>query len=91
MSSPRRPWREGRDENSAQMKLLPVTLILIFIAAILITAALIPQEPPLKAEVVALKQDIQRFESRLTKWETEYYNVKGAMDIYASRIVGRGK
>jgi len=57
----------------------------------LITASLIPREPPLKAEVVALKQDIKGLEHRLTKWETDYYNVKGAMDIYASRIVGRGE
>ena len=73
------------------MKTLAVTLILIFIAAILITAALIPQEPPLKAEVMALRQDVQRFESRLTKWETDYRNVKGAMDIYTSRKAGRGE
>uniref|UniRef100_A0A6M3JUV8 Uncharacterized protein n=1 Tax=viral metagenome TaxID=1070528 RepID=A0A6M3JUV8_9ZZZZ len=73
------------------MKLLSVTLILIFIAACLITASLIPREPPLKAEVVVLRQDIQRFESRLTKWETDYRNVKGAMDIYTSRKAGRGE
>ena len=73
------------------MKTLAVTLTLIFIAACLITASLIPQEPPLKAEVVALRQDIRSLESRLTGWETWRIRNAEAISILNSRQEGKRK
>jgi len=69
----------------------PIVLILIFIAAILITASLIPQEPPLKAEVVVLRQDMKSLESRVTGWETWRIRNAEAISVLNSRQEGRGE
>jgi len=67
----------------------PIILTIIIIIAILITASLIPQEPPLKAEVVVLRQDMKRLESRVTGWETWRIRNAEAISILNSRQEGR--
>jgi len=66
----------------------PIILILILIAAILITASLIPHGPALQVEVMTLKQDIRSLERRLTKWETWRIRNSEAISVLNARKEG---
>jgi len=70
------------------MKLLSVTLILIFIAAILITASLIPREPPWVAE---LRENDRYFNSRLSHVEKRVVDFSEPIAVNKAREAGRGK
>ena len=70
------------------MKLLSVTLILIFIAACLITASLIPQEPPWVAE---LRENDRYFNSRLSHLEKRVVDFSEPIAINNARQEGRGE
>ena len=67
---------------------LPITLTLIFIVAILITAALIPQEPPWVAE---LRENDRYFNSRLSHIEKRVVDFSEPIAINNARREGRRK
>ena len=70
------------------MKLLSVTLIMIFIAACLITASLIPQEPPWVAE---LRENDRYFNNRLSHVEKRVVDFSEPIAINNARQEGRGE
>jgi len=70
------------------MKTLSITLILIFIAACLITASLIPQEP---AWVAELRENDRYFNSRLSHVEKRVVDFSEPIAINKARKAGRGK
>jgi len=68
---------------------LPLTLsILIFVAACLITASLIPQEPPWVAE---LRENDRYFNSRLSHVEKRVVDFSEPIAVNNARQEGRGE
>jgi len=70
------------------MKLLPITLSILLIIAILITASLIPQEPPWVAE---LRENDRYFNSRLSQVEKRVVDFSEPIAVNKARKAGRGK
>jgi len=70
------------------MKTLSVTLIMLFIIAILITASLIPREPPWVAE---LRENDRYFNNRLSHVEKRVVDFSEPIAINRARKAERRK